>query len=184
VTDSTGMGGAPTAVPNRRLRVWLVLSLAINLLVIGAIGGSMFAWHRHGSWRGGRGSEEFGLLSFARTLPADRRAIIRKSIQAELSNVRPLWEDVQKAHSEAAAVLVAEPFEKDKFKAAIDKITEADSKLKAMVLTIFINTAERLTPDERQELRVWWERRRARHFGSRFGERSAEPKDQGVHSPP
>ena len=188
MSEGNGAASAARGGPGRWLKLGLIASLAVNLLVIGGIAGSMLAWQRHGPRGAGRGGEEFGLLGFSRTLPAERAAVIRKAIQAERTALRPLRDEIRDARREAADVLVAEPFDRDKFKAAIDKISEAEAKLKSAGLSVFLNTAERLTADERRALHDWWQRRKPHYFRSRWdkrkGEPQAEPKSEGSEAQP
>jgi uncharacterized membrane protein len=165
----TGAGGP--AGPGR-LKLLLIVSLALNLLVIGALAGAFLMGPRRGHWHGGR-SEDFGLLGFARTLPADRRSEIRKSVQRDRAALKPLWREMRKARENAAAVIVAEPYDKDKVKAAFDAIGAAESRLREAGVAILLNTAEQLTPDERRALGEWWVKKRGRHF------RFRDDKDDG-----
>ena len=156
VKASSGMG---------RWKWLLVISLAVNLLVIGAMAGARF--HGPRGWRGERSGEEFGLIGYARHLPAERRKLIRKIVTAEKGAISAARAEVYKARQEAAAVLVEEPFSPEKLKAAANRISEAEAKLKAAGLAAFLNAAGQLTPDEREGLLEHWKRRRPQHF--RFG---------------
>ncbi len=174
MTD-TGAGGP--AGPSR-LKLLLIVSLALNLLVIGALAGAFVMGPRRGHWHfGGRG-EDFGLLGFARNLPADRRSAIRKSVQRDRAALKPLWLEMRKARENAAAVLVAEPYDKDKVKAAFDAIGAAEGRLKDAGVAIFLNTAEQLTPDERRALGEWWIKKRGRHFRFRDDKDDGPPEDK------
>jgi uncharacterized membrane protein len=143
---------------SRRLRWMLIASLAVNLLVIGAVAGSMFAWHRHGGWGPGRGGE-FGLLGFSRTLPDQSRKMLRDAVMAKRAEFKQLRQDARKARSEAAEILVSEPYDKEKLRETFVRIKDAEDKLKAVGLTIFLDAGEKLTMEERRSLRSWWERR-------------------------
>ena len=180
----TEVGGFGTKVGSGmefRWKVILIASLAFNLLVIGALGGAMLMGRRHGSGYG-RG-EDFGLLGFSRTLPAERRATIRKTLQKDRASLKPLWAEMRKAREDVAAVIVAEPFDKAQLKAAIDKIGEAEGRLKQAGLTIFLNTAEQLTSDERRALRDWWVRRRGHHLPLRDGGDKPLSEEKGAREP-
>jgi uncharacterized membrane protein len=166
----TGAGGP--AGPGR-LKLLLIVSLALNLLVISAVAGAFLMGPRRGHWHGGGRGEDFGLLGFARSLPADRRSEIRKSVQRDRAALKPLWLEMRKARENAAAVLVAEPYDKEKVKAAFEAIGAAENRLKEAGLAIFLNTAEQLTPDERRALGEWWINKKGRHF------RFRDDKDDG-----
>jgi len=180
VTD-TAPPSAPKTAPNGmgRWKWLLIASLAVNLLVIGAIAGARF--HGHRGWRGERSSEEFGLIGYARHLPAERRKLIRKIVAAEKGAIAAARAEVYKARQEAAAVLVEEPFSTEKLKAAVGRISDAEAKLKAAGLAAFLNAAEQFTPEERKSLLEHWKRRRPWHF--RFGHDEAMPPPSPPPSP-
>lgn len=140
----------------------LVASLALNLLIIGGAIGHRFLGHK--GWHGGGRSDQLGILGYARTLEPDRRATFRKLVQAERPNMRALSEDIRKARLEASAALVAEPFEKDKVRAALARIGEAEARLKSAGLNVVLSVAEQMTPAERAGFVDWWKRRRPHHF--------------------
>lgn len=142
----------------RRLRTALLCSLAVNLLGVGLIAGAIIAGPHHG----GRG--EFGLKGFSHTLPKDRGDVLRQSFEQQRPKFRELREAARTARREATGVLVAEPYDKAKLSASIAKIDEAESKLRVLVSDYFIDTAEKLTPEERAQLAEWWKKRQPRLF--------------------
>ncbi|MFA5951315.1 MAG: periplasmic heavy metal sensor [Hyphomicrobium sp.] len=155
--------GAPVATPReKRLRIVLLASLAVNLLVIGAVVGAGIAIKRHGPPHGGRGAEDYGLMGFTRTLPSDRRKEIRKELKQERAKLRPLVDEIEQARDDAASVLASEPFNRDALRAASDKVTEREQTLKAAGLDMFLNHAEKLTAAERKSLSEWWKTKRPR----------------------
>lgn len=164
---------------SRRLKAVLIGSLAVNLLVIGAIGGSLAMRGFHGRWHHGHGPESFGLLGFSHTLPAERRKMIRDSILADRGNLRPLFRDTWAARREAADALVADPFDRDAFRAAIGKVGAAMDKIKSAGLDRVVATVEKLTPQERTALRDWWRKSRPHHFGRGPGGPDDGPPDDG-----
>jgi uncharacterized membrane protein len=164
--DAAGAAAQPPSPKERRLKVILIASLALNLLVIGAVAGSMI-FHRHGPRHGGARGDDYGLMSFTRVLSSDRRGPIRKTIKEQREAFKPLRQEVDETRRKAADVLVEEPFSKDKLKDAFDKVNEADLKLKSAGQGMLLNTAESLTPDERRALKEWWLKRQGRMFRDR-----------------
>jgi uncharacterized membrane protein len=145
--------------------------LAVNLLFVGGFGAA--AWHhRHGP----RG-DDIGLMGFAHELPGDRQKIVRDDIKAARQTIRPLRQAVRDAWDEANKVLTVEPFDKDKYKAAMGKLTEAETQFKSAIATALAETAAKLTPEERVSLQGWRERRRPHMFGQ-HGHRDG-PGDEG-----
>lgn len=150
----------------RKLRLALLASLAVNLLCIGLIGGSLLA----GPPR--RPHTEFGLLGFARTLPEDRAAVLRSAVEVQRPQLRELRQAARSARLEATAALEAETYDKEKIGASLVKIDEAETKLRTLVSGLFIDAAQKLTLDERRQLSEWWKRRQPKLFW-RHGQRDA-----------
>lgn len=143
----------------RRIRMVLIASLALNLLILGTIGGSIWAF-RHGATPALRGSGPH-LLGFTRTLPEQRRFEIWKVTRNEMRALRPLRKNVRRARAEARAALVAEPFDKEKFTAAQARVFEAEVAMRREAQTLFVSIASSLTPQERAEFVKWQPLRRA-----------------------
>jgi uncharacterized membrane protein len=151
-------------------RAGIIASLALNLLFIGGLGAA--AWrHRHGP----RG-DDMGLAGFARRLPAERQTLVRGDVDAAKQVIRPLRKAVREAWTESNALLTAEPFDKGKFKAALDKLTEAETRFKSAATAALVDTAAKLTAEERRSLQGWREKRRPRMFG-RHGHRNGRDDD-------
>jgi uncharacterized membrane protein len=151
-------GGAPVR-RSRWVKIGIVASLALNLLFAGGLAAA--AWHhRHG----GRGDDS-GLMGFARGLPAERQKMVRDDVAAARLTIRPLRKAVREAWNESNALLTAEPFDKDKYRAGVDKLTDAESRFKTAIAAALADTAAKLTPEERRNLQGWREKRRPHMFG-------------------
>jgi uncharacterized membrane protein len=164
--DVTSAAAPPPGPKERRLKLILIASLAVNLLVVGAVAGSM-VFGRHGPRHSSARGDDYGLMGFTRLLASDRRGPIRKAIKDQRETFKPLRQDVDEARRQAADALVVEPFSKDKLKQAFDKINDADVKLKSAGQGMLLSTAESLTPDERRVLKDWWLKRQGRMFRDR-----------------
>ena len=156
----TSVNAAPSRPSNNRLRLALMASLALNVLIIGAVAGTLLMSRHHG-WRGHKG-KQFGLIGFAQTLPADRAEVVRAKIASEEATLAPLRKAERDARDAARAILMQEPFDAEKFKAALARAAEADAKEKSARMSLLATTAAELTPDERRQLHNWFEKRRAR----------------------
>lgn len=130
----------------------LVASLAINLLFIGGFAAAFWHHHRYG--------REPGLLDFVKELPAARQDPVRQEISAARASMKDLREALRKSWSDANSLLTAEPFDKEKFKAALARLGDAETRYKAAIYNALADTAEKLDPDERKLLQAWRERRR------------------------
>jgi uncharacterized membrane protein len=162
--------------PVRRSRwvsIGIVASLALNLLFAGGLAAA--AWHHRHHRPGGN---EFGLMGFARDLPADRQKLVRDDIAAARQTIRPLRRAVRDAWVESNSLLTVEPFDKDKYRASIDKLTEAEGRFKSAVAAALADTAAKLTVEERRTLQSWREKRRP------HGRRGHRDEDRAGSSAP
>lgn len=150
----------------RNLRLALIVSLALNVLIIGGVAGTLLASRHHG-WKG-HGDRAFGLLGFARTLPPERAEKIRQRMASGKANLSALRKAERQAREEARGVLAEEPFDAEKFKAALSRAAEAEAKEKSARMSLLAETAAELTPEERRQLHNWFEKRRARSRRNRY----------------
>jgi len=150
----------PAKPTGRWLRIALIVSLALNVLIIGGVASGLIFSHHYGWDRHGR--RHSLLLRFAETLPAEQADAIRKTVLSERSALDPLRKAKREARDAARSVLTTEPFDLQKFRAALDRIAEADAKEKRARMTIFADTVANFTPEERRQLHDWFEKRRAR----------------------
>lgn len=147
---------------SRRLKYALIASLALNLLVVGAVGGALYTFgfgkHPPPRFAHGRG-EDFGLMGLTRTLPEERRKDIRKKLRDDRERLRPLIEDLRAARRDAATKLAADPFDSAALKGAFDVSGEKDRAVREAAIAAFLSHAEQLTADERRRLASWWTKR-------------------------
>jgi uncharacterized membrane protein len=151
----------------RWVKVALVASLALNLLILGTIGGSIWASRQAPTVSGRSGGPH--MLGFTRTLPYERRFEIWKVTRHELRALRPLRKDVRRARAQARAVLVAQPFDKQKFAEAQTRVFEAEMAFRREAQALFVAIAGVLTPEERGAFAKWQPLRR----GDRARQRDA-----------
>ncbi|MGE0022976.1 MAG: periplasmic heavy metal sensor [Hyphomicrobium sp.] len=160
MTEASQPGTVPPAAGSRRLKYALIASLALNLLIIGAVAGTMYGYgkHRRGPGGGVRG-EDFGLMGLTFRLPDERKKEIRKRLRADREALRPLVEEVRTARRQAAEKLAAETFDKAALEGALDAAGEKDRTLRAAAIAAFLAQAEQLTAEERRMLAEWWMKR-------------------------
>jgi uncharacterized membrane protein len=176
----TSVNAPPSPPPNNRLRLALMASLALNVLIIGAVAGTLLM-SRHQGWKGHRGKHSV-LVQFAQTLPADRAEVIRAKVASEEATLAPLRQAERDARVAARAILMQDPFDVEKFKAALDRVAEADTKEKRARMSLLATTAAELTPDERRQLHAFFEKRRAR-FRRHRDEDATPPPPQPPPAP-
>lgn len=158
---STEVSGSSSGRP-RWLKVLLIASLALNLLVIGGMASAMWR-HHHGRGPFGGPRGDHSLMGFVRDLPSERQQAVRADVEAAREAVKPMRQEIRDAWAATNAVLTAEPFDKAKVKEAAAKLLAAEAKFKTAISDALIDTAEKLTPEERKKLQEWRERRRGGH---------------------
>lgn len=155
MTDAT----KPSRFSPRTLRWALVASLALNVLIIGAVVGTLcFGPGPHG--RGFKGSP---LMGFARTLPRERSDFIRQKFADAQPNMEAMRKGVRDARAAVREALMAETFDQAKLDAALDGIVQAETNVTRARVTLFGQTVSQLTPEERRQLHDWLEKRRPLH---------------------
>ena len=166
-----GAGGTPDAIvpPSQTPQRWrqlLFASLAINLLFAGAAAGSLLTWKRHhGSGGKSQDGKELAITGFIKSLPKERAKELRRLIkQQKVPDFDPLMENARQARRNAADVLAAETFSKDKLTAAFAGIEAAEGTMKSTARALLIDVAEHLTQAERQALADRWKSRKPHMF--------------------
>jgi len=176
MTDRAPETGPAAARQPRWVKLALVASVALNLLILGTIGGSIWA-SRHGPQLAARGSGPH-LLGFTRTLPDERRFEIWKVTRSDLRALRPMRKEVRRARARARAALVAEPFDQQKFADAQARVFEAEIALRREAQQLFVTIAAALTSQERAAFTKWQPLRRAERAHRRDRDGSADPPAQ------
>ncbi len=167
----------------------LVVSLALNLLVAGAIGAMLyhhFAGGFHGNARAmGQKMHAMGhdrparlgrpgLMLIAswrllRELPRERRKALRQVIRQRRGEIRRAYAKVAGARARLAQILAGEPFDEAAYAEAMKTLREADTAARASAVALADAFIRALTPQERrlyaQEIRKAAERRRGRWRG-------------------
>jgi uncharacterized membrane protein len=139
----------------------LVSSLALNLLVLGLVGGLMWRTRIPPPWAH---TVTPNLLGYASTLPADRRQELWELSAKERENVRPFRREVRAARQEAVKALSAESFDRQQFVAAHARQMDVETKAREAVRNLYVTIAEALTPEERRGFEHWRaERKRIRY---------------------
>jgi uncharacterized membrane protein len=159
------MTAAVTSLPRSPTPRWLVVallaSLALNLVVVGATAASLWR-HRALSDFAGAPHVAPNLLSFATTLPQERRKELWALTDDQRRVVRPLRRDLREAREELLKVLSAESFDNEHYQAAQARLLVVDQKAREAVYKLYAEIAAGLTSEERRQFMRWREQRRAR----------------------
>ncbi len=150
-----------SAGDRRWLVTVLVVSLAVNMMLIGTAGGYLL---RNSSDLAGTTVSPLApnLLGYASSLPENRRKALWTVTEDERAGVRPLRRALRDAREEFLKALVAEPFDVARFSAAQDHLLEADRKAREAVHKLYAEIATNLTPAERRGYVPWRDGQRLR----------------------
>jgi len=186
LTEAAEQGAASGPRTSRWLKIGLIGSVAVNLLVLGAIFGTMYAMRfgPHGRHFFGGRPESFGLWGVSRSMPDERGKAFRKELSADRKQLRPMMDEARDARREAAEKLGAEPFDRAALEAAIAKVGEKERAFRETAVSLLLSRIDELTPDERHALAESWQRK-TDFFrrGKRRHDREPEQKD-GPDGPP
>jgi len=149
----------PQRFSPRTLRWVLIGSLALNVLVLGAVA-STFCMSHFGGPPHPPGFKMPALLGFARTLPRERSDIVRQKVADAQPALEAARRGIRDARAAVRSALSADPFDQAKFDTALDGIVEADTKEARAKAALFADTVRALTPQERIQLHEWLDKRR------------------------
>lgn len=149
--------------PVAKRRPWLLItSLALNLLVVGMVGGAVLARHRFPGpheFNMGRLMGDPGLRGFVQSLPRERRAVMRAAGEQYRQKMKPLRDAAQLARQDVTAALKAEPFEAAKLERALSGLDATEAALRQSSASILVAAVSLMTPAERAQFLEW----RTRH---------------------
>ena len=156
-TPRPNTGPEPTRRVPRWLLVALVVSLALNLVIVGSVAGAVWRFRAPPPWAS---AVTPNLLGYASTLPAQRRTQLWDQTAAERRHIRPFRREVRAAREETIKALIAEPFDGQRFLAAQSRQAEAENRARQAVQDLYVRIADGLTPEERRAFPRWREHRR------------------------
>jgi|SRR5262245_61445919 uncharacterized membrane protein len=145
--------------PGRWMMPVLVGSLALNLIVIGAIGSLL--WRSHSESGGPLGRRVVpNVVGYAVTLPPERVTELERVTKEEWQKVRPLRRTLMEARAEVMKTLTADPFDRERYLAAQAQLAAADRASREAAFKLHTAISINLTPEERRGFLRWreWQR--------------------------
>ena len=137
-----------------RRQAWLLtLSLMVNMLLVGLIGGHVIA--------GGAEPELAqrpvpGDMRLARGIvaaaPPEDRARIRQALRTAFGQARPLHAERRAARRAVGAAVRKEPYDPEATLAAFARLRDADARLHAAIQAALVDQLGDLTPQQRRAL--------------------------------
>jgi uncharacterized membrane protein len=134
-------------------RTLLFVSLALNLLVIGAVGGAFLSGarvEREGS-TGAVVERLPGPRAFLRALPEETRALMRQKLADSWQTSRETRQAAIQARRDAFAAAAQEPYDAARVRAAFERLRAADQAAIAVFHDDVVEAFGELTPEQRRE---------------------------------
>jgi len=147
----------------RWMSILLIVSLALNLAVIGMAVAAVMHWRMS---HGGPGT---GFSRFVTTLPSTRQQELSSLVQ-ERDAIRPLRKKARRTRRQARRAFSAEPFDLRKLEQAHTEASNAHIALNKARGEWFVKIAAKLTAEERSAY-LEWRRKNHRRGGWRHRER-------------
>ena len=138
-------------LPKRRTPRWvwvlLIFSLATNLLIIGIVGGSIWAVRRGGFWEAplfiGR------VQHFMHGLPRERRDEVRRIFNQYKPQFQPSWHEVRLARMNVGR-MVERGYTPEEFDAALTDLLQKEARAREAIKPMITAVLGALRPQERQ----------------------------------
>lgn len=134
-------------------RTLLFVSVALNLLVIGAVAGAWSAGvrvARQGDDRAAAASLA-GSATFLRALPPETRELVREQLIATWAESRDVRLAARQARREAFEAIAQEPYDADRVRAAFERARAADQAAIGVFQNDIADALGELTPEQRRE---------------------------------
>jgi uncharacterized membrane protein len=157
------MAAVATGMDSARAQRWvmgaLIGSLALNLVIFGAIATSL--WRGSVEPSGAPGRVARTITGYASTLPAERRKELEKLAEEPWRNAEMVRRKLVDARTDAIKALTTEPFDRQRFLEAQSLLLAADLKYREASTTLNSAIGVHLTPQERQGYLRWRERQQS-----------------------
>lgn len=147
-----GTGGAPPGpgeVPGspRWMRVALVVSLGLNLLVLGMVGGTVM---RHGRFGDGRMVSEVGFGPFTDALSSEDRGALRDAFVSRSPNFRGMRSEARSDVATLIAALEADTWDAEAVREALAKQRDRTVTRIALGQDLLLERIGAMTPEARR----------------------------------
>jgi uncharacterized membrane protein len=132
-----------------RLKTILIVSLVLNVFLLGTIAGGTYRWVA--KQKADVVAQQRGLRFAAAELPQARRDQLREALRQTRRDSLPLI-NARSGRLDVVQALAAPQFDRDALDAALARTREADMAVRARVEATVADFANTLTPDERLKL--------------------------------
>ena len=153
--------------PQRGSNVALIVSLCINLILVGLIAMGAFRVFHHGLlFGGGHGRDGSVPHALAHLIPAETDKI-KNVVAAHQDRIILLRGEAKAARQEVRDVFAAPDFNRKAFDQALERMRNADAALETEEMKVVSESVATLTPDERRAAAEWSKAHRG--FGMHHG---------------
>ena len=135
----------------RSLKPWLLVSVLLNVFLIGGVGGGLYHWMARATPAEAMVNQH-GLRQAMVKLSPERRKELRQLLRHNRADSQPLVLAGREARMGVIKQLQAPTLDRDVLVAELAKAREADTALRALVDTTLAQFASELPRDERQKL--------------------------------
>lgn len=176
--SASGGGNAAGGTGLRGKTRWVLFgSLALNLLLIGLMGGAVFRQGGHRQMLAAQGG--FNIIGYVAQLPKSRRDTIRAELSARPREMQGVRQQVRLAREGVLSAMTVEPFDRAQFVAAQDRLIAAEIAQRGALRDVINDLVARLTPEERRGYSAWRAKQMRKHGRSDGGdpsERDPQPE--------
>lgn len=146
-----------------KIRTWLVVSLVLNVFLLGALGGGAYIWNvkEHAA----AAAQRRGLQYAAAELTEARREQLHEAMRQTRRDAKPLIAAARQGRIDIAQALAAPQFDQATLDAALEHTRAADTAVRAQLEQTVAVFAGTLNADERVKLVDALERHGPLHVG-------------------
>ena len=143
------------ASPQRKSNLALIVSLCINLILVGLIAMGAFRVFHHGLlFGGGHGRDGSVPHALAHLIPAETDKI-KNVIAAHQDSINLLRGEAKAARQDVRSAFAAPDFNRKAFDQALERMRVADTALETEEMKVVSESVATLTPDERCAAAEW-----------------------------
>ncbi len=148
MTSSPNTDAVPKS-PRRWVRILLVVSLSMNLMVLGVVAG-LAHWHRPDSDRGRTPRVDQSGGPLTRALSREDRRTIGKKIWREYRSGRPSRDAIRAEYKAVVAALRADPFDAEVVSGSLDRQFEFASERQRLGQALLMERLHEMSAQERR----------------------------------
>jgi uncharacterized membrane protein len=120
---------------------FFTVSLILNVLLLGLIGGHFYQMWQHHPWQEVRGD-----------LKPENQNFVASTFQNSFRDIREVGDEARKVRAELVTILSAEKFDEKAFDAAIKKLAVTRNKIAAIKVKTTKDLAMKLSQEERAKM--------------------------------